>query len=171
MPKRKRTRIALTEPDDIIAAASRRPLSPNEIAELAGYIDNIERQLSASADALARLQLSHRETINNKFLGIGLDHDGALLLQFPDQHTCRIPVGLLQADNALAMVALLSLLRERQKQTSPKYIGTAAAPTQHDLQVLLRQSATAVTLCPASGKARRPAPSDLSLDDLDLDFF
>ena len=151
----------------LIRSASKRSLRPGETAALSAAVSKLESDNESLRASLDRLSAAHRGAISSAEISIGLSADGSLLLRFPEQHSVRISVGLLQADNALAMQALLRVLRERAVAI-PHTVGSPGAPTQYDMREILKHLRTqdAKRVAPAR---KSPAPAGISLADLDLD--
>lgn len=163
MPKRKKPE--LTIPAAILSASSHRQLRPGEVNTLATYVAALESENETIRQQIGRLQHAHQDAIGKPEITIKLAHNGGIELTFPEQHSVVIPVGLLQHDNAIAMSALMRVLKDRHL-AGAKPIGSQGSPTQADLRTILAQAKTA----PRRIEPRRPAPAGLSLADLDLDF-
>lgn len=102
---------------------------------------------------------------------IALAPCGGIALHMPNGHTLTIRVGPTQADYALAMAALMRLLRDRAEQAQPATIATPAALTQYQLDEVMRAlKSTAIAKPPTKipPKLKRQAPEELSLEDLDF---
>lgn len=158
----------LSDPVAIMGKAAFGALRPGELEALASHINNLELQVQTLLDQISRLQLGHKEIISSRHIGIGLSAYGTIELLFPDQHTAQIPVGLTQHDSAIAMQALMTVLRNRAVAEG-RTIGAQASPTQADLHKIYQASRAQVTRIATEPKRKLAAPKDLSLADLDLD--
>lgn len=157
----------MTDPQTIISTTIQRKLRPGEAKLLSEILAAADRKIEALEASIARLRALHEGEISD--LGIRVElQDNHLVLQFPNGHHIRLPLGSTQHDRAIAMQALLGVLRERQGK--PSRLGTVAAPVQYDVQALLSAARKLPgTKVPPGRKAKRPAPKGLTLADLEIE--
>jgi hypothetical protein len=168
MPRRRKPRIELTNPQAIAAVTQQRTLRPSEVNTLSQHMAQQDTKIEGLELQISRLMASHTEVIKQKHLLIALAADGSIELTFPDQHSIKIPVGLLQHDYAIAMSALMRVLKDRAV-ASGRCVSEQGAPTQQDLRTILANLKSSPPVKDCNRKPKQAAPSNLSLKDLDLD--
>lgn len=140
----------------------------------AARIATLERRVAEAEAAAARAQDAARDVSASRAVRVELDERGQLLIHLPGSHTLRWSLGVVQADLASAMKALVTVLRERNAAADArKPIGTPAAPTLDDLQDAIAESDVWPRLVPPSHRALKPkkehiATYTLTLEDLGL---
>ena len=131
---------------------------PNLHTQLWLKIVRLEAELNEARAAAARSIKEARNASTTRAVGVELDETGYLLIHLPGSHTLRWNLGTTLSDNAMAMKALLTILRSRRAD-EPNMIGTQGAPTLDDLQDAIADSwATTQHIAP-SHKALRPRKS------------
>ena len=143
-----------------------RPYS--HINNLIARIHTLETAL-ATAQAAARRNLDAARTAQHaSSINLELDEAGFLLIHLPGAHTLRWSLGTTQHDYAIAMKALVNVLRERRAEGQHP-IATPGAPTLAELRTLtLRSDVEARRIEPKKRAEPLRDWADVTLADLGL---